>query len=329
MGSRYQIIESIGKGGVSEIYRAYDNELNREVAIKRLLPLERTRLNEPQAYGLDREVQALTRLRHPNVVSLFEFGEDRKGPFVVLELIEGTTLQEVILEGALSYPDFLDVARQVLEAMIAAHDMDLLHRDLKPGNIMLAQTTEGDLQVKILDFGVSKFQKQPSTQTVDISGAVIGSADYIAPEQVEQKPIDHRADLYSIGCVLYYSLAQKRPFRGGNVSQTVLNHVSNNVVPIRSFRPDIPGIIGAWLMKMLERTPDNRPTNARVALAMLEKARRLASVPDAEFAGWGENESDSAAVERGGHHAPPHIAEPEEESHTAPQRAPDHFTRAV
>jgi serine/threonine protein kinase len=329
MGSRYQIIESIGKGGVSEIYRAYDTELEREVAIKRLLPLERSRLNEPQSYGLDREVQALTRLRHPNVVSLYEFGEDRRGPFVVLELIEGTTLQEVIVEGALSYPDFLEVARQVLRAMIAAHDMDLLHRDLKPANIMLSQTPEEDLQVKILDFGVSKFQKHPSTQTVDISGAVIGSADYIAPEQVEQKPIDHRADLYSIGCVLYYSLAQKRPFRGGNVSQTVLNHVSNNVIPIRSFRPDIPGIIGAWLMKLLERSPDSRPQNARVALAMLEKACRLASAPDAEFTGWDERDADLPVAERGSHHAPPHIAKSKEKDHTAPQPGPDHFTRTV
>ena len=305
MRKRYEILEKIGKGGVSEILRAYDTELRREVAIKRLLPLEKTRLNEADAYGLEREIQALTRLRHPNVVSLFEFGEDRDGPFAVLELIEGETLQKVVYEGALSYGDFLDVARQLLSAIIAADEMGLVHRDIKPGNIMLTPMPSGDLQVKVLDFGVSKFQQFPTAQTVDIRGAVIGSADYISPEQVEHRPIDHRADLYSIGCVLYYSLTQRKPFRGANIQETVRNHLNHNLVPVRSIRSDLPGIVAAWLMKLLERDPDDRPMNGRVALAMLEKACRLATIPDADLEEFQSSEDATASIELGGHHLPP------------------------
>ena len=306
MRKRYEILEKIGKGGVSEILRAYDTELRREVAIKRLLPLEKTRLNEADAYGLEREVQALTRLRHPNVVSLFEFGEDREGPFAVLELIHGETLQKVVYEGALSYSDFLDVARQILAAIIAADELSLVHRDIKPGNIMLTPLPSGELQVKVLDFGVSKFQQFPTAQTVDIRGAVIGSADYIAPEQVERCPIDHRADLYSIGCVLYFALTQRKPFRGDNIQETVQNHMNHNIVPIRSIRSDLPGIVAAWLMKLLERDPDDRPMNGRVALAMLEKACRLAHIPDAEDKEFRLKEDPTASIELGGHHLPPH-----------------------
>jgi serine/threonine protein kinase len=305
MRKRYEILEKIGKGGVSEILRAYDTELHREVAIKRLLPLEKTRLNEADAYGLEREVQALTRLRHPNVVSLFEFGEDREGPFVVLELIEGETLQKIVYEEALSYSDFLDVTRQILAAIIAADELSLVHRDIKPGNIMLTPLPSGELQVKVLDFGVSKFQQFPTAQTVDVRGAVIGSADYIAPEQVERCPIDHRADLYSIGCVLYFALTQRKPFHGDNIRETVQNHLNHNVVPIRSIRSDLPVIVGAWLMKLLERDPDDRPMNGRVALAMFDKACRLAHIPDADDKEIRLREDPTASIELGGHHLPP------------------------
>lgn len=313
MRRRYEILEKIGKGGVSEILRAYDTELRREVAIKRLLPLEKTRLNEEDAYGLEREVQALTRLRHPNVVSLYEFGEDSYGPFAVLELIHGETLQKVVYEGALSYADFLDVARQLLAAIIAADEMGLVHRDIKPGNIMLTPMPSGELQVKVLDFGVSKFQQFPTAQTVDIRGAVIGSADYISPEQVEHRPIDHRADLYSIGCVLYFALTQRKPFRGSNIQETVKNHLNHNIVPIRSIRDDLPGIVAAWLMKLLERKPDDRPMNGRVALAMLEKARRLAHIPDADDDEFHPRQDPTASIELGRHHLPPQEPSPADE----------------
>lgn len=317
MRNRYQRIETIGRGGISEIYRAYDTELDREVAIKRLLPLDHTRLNEPQVQGLNREIQALTRLRHPNVVSLLEFGQDRDGPFAVLELIEGETLQTIIEEGALSYEDFLEVATQMLSALIVAHDMDLLHRDLKPANIMLSFPPCGSLQVKLLDFGVSRFQKVPRPQTVDVGGAVIGSADYIAPEQVEQRPMDHRSDLYSAGCVLYYALTQRRPFRGENVRQTVANHVSNNVIPVRSFRPDLPGIVCVWLMKLLELHPQDRPQTARATLAMLEKAKRLAHRPDAGWSDLGGCDGN-LPHERASHHQPPDPSAFEQPVHRTP-----------
>lgn len=283
MENRYQITGTLGKGGVSEIFRAVDLESGREVAIKRLLPLSETRLNEPQATGLHREALALSQLRHPNVVSLLEFGEDVDGPYAVLELIEGESLTDVIEGGALTYPDFLLVATQALRALAAAEEIRLLHRDLKPGNIMLTVDDSGYLVTKILDFGVSKFQSRPSMQTVDIKGSIIGSVDYVSPEQLDLQPLDSRADLYSLGCILYFCLVQTPPFRGQTASETIRNHLEHEVTPLHSIRADIPLIVSDWIMKLISRNPDDRPVGARHALALLEKLSKLEQVPGARL----------------------------------------------
>ncbi|MDF1824684.1 MAG: serine/threonine-protein kinase [Verrucomicrobiales bacterium] len=283
MQDRYQIADSIGKGGVSEVFRALDLKTGREVAIKRLLPFDETRLNEPQVKSLHREALALSQLRHPNVVHLHEFGEDEQGPFAVLEMIEGESLHTVIHDGALTYPDFLDVASQLLSALAAAEEIRLLHRDLKPGNVMLCVNDQGRLQAKILDFGVSKFLSRPSQQTVDHKGAILGSVDYIAPEQLDLQPLDPRTDLYSMGCILYFCLTQSPPFHGYSAADTIRNHLAHDVKPLHLDRKDIPMIVSDWVMKLIAREPDDRPLGAKHALALLEKLSPLEQVPGARL----------------------------------------------
>jgi len=284
MLNRYEITGTLGKGGVCEVFRARDLHRDREVAIKRLLPLSETRLNEPQANGLLREVMALSQLKHPNVVRLLEYAEDDDGPFAVLELIDGESLYDVIHEGALTYPDFLTIATQLLSALAAADEIRLLHRDLKPGNIMLGMSDDGHLESKILDFGVSKLLDRPSLQTVDHKGAIIGSVDYIAPEQLDLQPLDARADLYSMGCIFYFCLAQTPPFHGYSPAETVRNHLKHEVKALYLVRKDIPMIVSDWVMKLIERDPDARPIGAKHALTLLEKISEFEQVPGARLA---------------------------------------------
>ena len=191
----YHVIGAMNRGGVSEIFRAVDLIDGRCVAIKRLLHVEETHLNEPLTEAMQREIRALSQLRHPSIVRLFKSGSDEQGPFLVLEMIEGESLEKVISEGALTYPDFFEIASQTLGALAAAEELRLLHRDLKPGNIMVTVNDAGQLVAKILDFGMSKFLDRPSSQTIDQGGNIIASVDYVAPEQIELQPLDPRADL--------------------------------------------------------------------------------------------------------------------------------------
>ncbi|MCF6313674.1 MAG: protein kinase [Verrucomicrobiales bacterium] len=273
MADRYQIKGRIGRGGIGAIYLAYDTVLKRDVAIKRLLPLEETNLNESAENTLTREAEALSRLQHPNVITLFAFEEDEEGPFVVMEYIEGDTLKDTIDNGALSYEDFQIVANQCLDPLITARELGLLHRDIKPANIMLQWLSSGSFQVKILDFGLAKFSQAPSLQTLDQTGSFLGSIEYLAPEQLELKPLDQRTDLYSLGCVLYFCLAQRSPFEGTNPAMTTTNHLAHVVTHISEVREDIPKPVADWLMLLLSRQPDDRPVDAREALKLFKSSQ--------------------------------------------------------
>lgn len=272
MSERYEIRGKLGRGGMSAIYRAYDTVMGREVALKRLLDVADTNLNEASTEALSKEAAALARFQHPNIVTIFAFDEDEDGPYVAMELVDGEDLHQVLVGGALSYDDFKDVARQCLEPLIEAGEQNLLHRDIKPANIMLTLTHSGRFLVKILDFGLAKFSQQPSLQTLDQSGSFLGSIDYIAPEQLELKPLDQRTDLYSLGCVLYYALAQEPPFSGDNPAQTSMNHLKHKCRPIHEFRDDIPELVLDWVMRMISRRREERPDNAVAALRQFEDA---------------------------------------------------------
>ena len=272
MSERYEIQGRIGRGGMSAVYRAYDTVMKRDVAIKRLLPVEETKLNEKVGNLIEREAAALARFQHPNIVTIYALEEDHEGPFVVMEMIEGKDLHAAMKEGPLSWDNFKDVAQQCLEPLVAALEVKLLHRDLKPGNVMITRTAVDRFLVKILDFGLAKFSQQPSLQTLDQKGSFLGSIEYIAPEQLELKPLDQRTDLYSLGCVLYYVLTQKAPFTGENPAQTSANHLEHRCKHIKDLRSDVPEAVADWLMRMISREVEDRPNDAAAALESWQEA---------------------------------------------------------
>ncbi len=265
---RYEIRGKIGQGGVGAVYRAYDTQLRREVAIKRVLAAEDegSEHQDLATTNLLKEATALSSVQHPHICTVYDAGIDKDGPFVVMELINGKTLDEMVERGTLTFDDFREVAIQSQEAMIAAQDLDLVHRDLKPSNVMVCWLPSGRFQVKIVDFGLAKFSAKPSLQTIDHGDAVFGSIFFMAPEQFERSPLDRRTDMYALGCMYYYSLAGTYPFNGDSAPQVMAGHLQNSVQPLQELRPDLPAWVCDWVMWHIARNMDDRPESARVSL---------------------------------------------------------------
>jgi serine/threonine protein kinase len=267
MEERYEIKGKIGQGGLGAVYRAFDVRMNREVAIKRIAANSSdASISDEATKQLLKEAGSLASLQHPNIVTVYDVGTDDDGPFVVMELLTGETLEEIIGKGSFTWPDFRQLAMQTLEALIAAQDLHLVHRDLKPGNIMLTWLPSGKFQVKIVDFGLAKLSSKPSLQTIDQSDGVFGSIYFMAPEQFERMPIDHKADLYAIGCVFYYAMTGTYPYDGDTAAEVMASHLQHHVTPLQEVREGIPSWACDWIMWHINRHPGDRPESAREAL---------------------------------------------------------------
>ena len=273
MKSRYEIRETIGQGGLGSVYKAYDNQLQREVAMKRVLNPDDASPEEIESSGkkLIAEAQTLSTLNHPNIITVFDVGTDEEGGFVVMELLKGETLDETVERGVLTADDFKEVVFQTMEGLIAAQAANVIHRDIKPTNIMLIWQASGKFQLKILDFGLAKFSKAPSVQTMDQDDAVMGSIFFMAPEQFERVELDARTDLYQMGCVYYNALTGQYPFNGDTAPQVMNAHLQHKVVPLDQLRPDLPPAMSQWVMWLINRDIASRPTNAAEALKYFPK----------------------------------------------------------
>ncbi|MGJ8695619.1 MAG: serine/threonine protein kinase [Verrucomicrobiaceae bacterium] len=263
---RYEIRGKIGQGGVGAVYRAFDNHLNREVAIKRVLAGGGYENQDEATKAMLKEATSLCSVQHPHIVTVFDAGVDDDGPYVVMELLSGRTIDEMVERGTLTFADFREVALQSQEALIAAQDLDLVHRDIKPTNVMVTWLPSGRFQVKLVDFGLAKFSPKPSLQTIDHGDAVFGSIHFMAPEQFERTPLDKRTDMYSMGCVYYYCLAGAYPFDGETAPQVMAAHLQNTVTPLAEIRPDLPAWLCDWVMWHIQRNMDDRPADARESL---------------------------------------------------------------
>lgn len=268
MSDRYEIREQIGKGGLGAVYKAFDTQLQREVAIKRVLSPDQATDEEVEdaARKLIAEAQTLSTLNHPNIITVFDVGKDAQGGFVVMELLKGETLDETIERGVLTQSDFTEVVYQTMEALIAAQASNVIHRDIKPTNIMVVWQASGKFQLKILDFGLAKFSKSPSVQTMDQEESVLGSIFFMAPEQFERGELDARTDIYQMGCVYYNALTGQYPFNGETAPQVMNAHLQHKVVPLDQVRPDLPPAICQWVMWLINRDISHRPADAREAL---------------------------------------------------------------
>jgi serine/threonine protein kinase len=219
-------------------------------------------------------------LQHPNIVNILDYGIDPLGAYVVMELIEGETLEDVLARGPLQFEDFLRFAQQSLEAIIAAHALGLIHRDLKPGNFMLTRASaDSPFQVKILDFGLAKYLDAPQPQSIDHLNSLMGSIHYMAPEQFQRLPIDHRTDLYSLGCIFYEAVTGHPAFDGETVSELIDAHLKKTPHPMKQLRSDISPRLERWIVRLVERDADKRPPSAAEALRTMPTLAQCGNDP--------------------------------------------------
>lgn len=256
-GGRYVVIERVGSGGMAEVYRARDELLGREVALKVLH--QRFAQDRSFVERFKREAQAAANLNHPNIVSLFDYGSDDGTYFIVMEFIDGQSLSELLHDtGPLMPERAAEIAADVAKALGRAHAAGLVHRDIKPSNIMI--TSSG--QTKVTDFGIARALGSEGDQTMTQTGMVIGTAAYFSPEQAQGNPVDARSDVYALGVVLYEMLAGQPPFTGETPLAVAYKHVREDPPPPSTVNSDVPKSLDAITMKALAKNPDNRFASA-------------------------------------------------------------------
>jgi hypothetical protein len=278
LAERYVLHEPAGEGGMATVWHATDQVLDRPVAVKILRPnlaedpglLERFRA----------EALASARLNHPNIVNVFDAGTEEYTAFIVMELFEGETLRDrVNREGYLRPEQAVAVLLQVLSALQFAHENGLIHRDVKPGNILLGP----DGRVKVTDFGIAKAAYQDADPTT--TGSVLGSVPYLSPEQVEGNPTDGRSDVYSAGATLYEALTGRPPFVAETNLAAAVIRLTKDPTPPRALRPGIPRALEAVVMRALARAPEERFASAQdmnAALSRLDIAPASSPLPAVE-----------------------------------------------
>ena len=280
---RYKLFEQLGAGGAGQVFKGYDKGLDRYVAMKRLFTHEESQRAESEE--VKNEAASLARLRHPNIVSVYGVEGDETGTYIVMELLEGDDLAEWLQrEGLLGVDDFKQLARQTLEALLAAHEQNILHRDLKPENIKVTRLRGGRFQAKIIDLGLARISLAARKQTQDQAGNVLGSVNYMAPEQLRREPLDARTDIYALGCVFYEALSGVKPFAGDSVQDTMNRHLKHRVELLHDRCPELPEMLNDWVMWLIAADRDERPRSAADALASLEEVYKrtdTGSVPTA------------------------------------------------
>ena len=255
LGNRYEIIKKIGDGGMAFVYKAKDILLNRIVAVKVLRP---EFVDDDEFLGkFKREAEAVASLSHPNIVNVYDVGEDGKVHYIVMEYIDGQNLKEIIKnEGTLDEYTALDITKQIAMALSAAHKKGIIHRDIKPHNILISN--EGRV-VKVADFGIAK---AVSNSTMTNIGSIIGSVHYFSPEQAKGKFVSNNADLYSLGIVLYEMIIGKVPFRGDSPISIALQHINDEIEFTSEEQINIPQSVRTIIKKLTEKSSVDRYQSA-------------------------------------------------------------------
>lgn len=270
MNERYELLSPIAEGGLGTVFKARDRQTGREVAIKRL------RADKSADFGsavdsLIHEARQQGKLQHPNIVAVLEAGTDEAGGHIVMELVQGETLEDRLGRAPLSNAEFDQLVRQVLAGMSAAHAVGIIHLDLKPENIMLAPQPCGGIQVKILDFGLARAIGPHDGEAEIKQGSLHGSIHFMAPEQFERAEVDARTDIYALGCLFYYALTHRHPFDGDTKPQVMVAHLYHRVIALAELRPDLPAHTIHWIEWLISRQPAERPSSVAEALKAYEK----------------------------------------------------------
>jgi serine/threonine-protein kinase len=270
LGGRYELDGVVGRGGMAEVYRARDIRLDRIVAIKTL----RADLARDQIFQarFRREAQSAASLNHPSIVAVYDTGEDMATgvpvPYIVMEYVDGRTVRDLLQEGHRLLPErSLEIIDGVLRALDYSHQAGIVHRDIKPGNVMV--TRNGD--IKVMDFGIARAMSDAQA-TMTQTAQVIGTAQYLSPEQARGERVDARSDLYSAGCLLYELLTGRPPFTGDSPVAIAYQHVRENPVPPSRVDPDVPAWADAIVLKAMAKSPADRYQTAADMRADLQRA---------------------------------------------------------
>jgi eukaryotic-like serine/threonine-protein kinase len=262
---RYRIVRKLGSGGMADVYLAEDEELGRRIAIKILN--DRHANDEQFVERFRREAKNAAGLSHPNIVSIYDRGEAEGTYYIAMEYLDGRSLKElVVARGPLPIPDAIDATRQVLAALRFAHRKGVVHRDIKPHNVM----ADADGRLKVTDFGIARAGVSQMTE----AGSIIGTAQYLSPEQARGAPVDQRSDLYSVGVVIYEMLTGTTPFSGESPVEIAMKHLSDPPRPPSVERPDIPPDLDMVVLRALAKNPDDRFQTAEEMDAELERVSR-------------------------------------------------------
>lgn len=266
LAGRYRMERLLGTGGMAAVWRAHDERLDRPVAVKELTG---DGLGHPRAQErFEREARTVARLAHPNIVAVYDFGTEDGDPYLVMELVDGRTVAELLADGPLPVADVLAIATQTCDGLAAAHAAGIVHRDVKPANLIV--TPSG--VVKIFDFGIARYLDEAAHPSLTASSVAMGSATYMSPEQINSQAVDARTDLYALGCSLYEMLSGTPPFTGGTPLSIAHQQVTQPPEPLRDSRPEIPAELDALVAELLAKVPDDRPRDAA------QVRRRLAAL---------------------------------------------------
>ena len=265
LDGRYEVQGELGRGGMARVYRGTDTVLGRPVAVKVLSAQYTDDANFLTRFR--REAQAAARLNHPNLVQVYDTGSDDGVHYIVMEYVDAKTVADLLAGGRITPNRAVELAEAVCDALVVAHTHGVIHRDVKPANIMV--TRNG--QVKVTDFGIARVT---SNETVAQTAVVLGTASYLSPEQAQGGPIDQRSDLYSLGCVLYEMLTGRPPFTADSPVAVASKHVLEQAPPPSRLNPDVTAQLDAVVMRALSKNPDKRYPDAEKMRADLERARQ-------------------------------------------------------
>jgi serine/threonine protein kinase len=280
---RYHILEQLGEGGMATVYKAYDPRLERDVAIKIIrrgaFPPDQL---DQTLKRFEREAKALAKLTHPNIVGVIDYGEFDDSPYLVMPYLPGGTLKHR-LGTPMPWNEIISIILPIAHALEYAHENNIIHRDIKPSNILL--TEKG--QPMLSDFGIAKILDLDDSQTLTGTGVGVGTPEYMAPEQVVNKSVDGRADIYSLGVVIYEMVTGRKPFQADTPMAVLFKQVSEPLPRPRKFVPNLPEVQEKILLKALAKKPEDRYQTMGAFLGAIEVAGSQGQAPGKKVRNWG------------------------------------------
>ncbi len=279
LAERYHILKRIGEGGMGRVYLGEHVKMNRQCAIKVMSP---ALVNDHEsAARFAREASSAARIIHPNVAAVFDYGESDGHVYLVMEYVEGEPLSRILArEAPLSVERAVDLARQIADGLDAAHELGIVHRDLKPDNILITRNKAGKEVAKVVDFGIAKAIKEPAHDALTRTGLVIGTPEFMSPEQLLGDPIDARSDLYALGCILHLMLTASPPFAAATREQMIKRRLTEDAPHIQVIDPGLPDTLDRIVARLLARSPAERYGSAAEARDALSGTHtRHAGIP--------------------------------------------------